>query len=249
MLRFLLIASFLGACTSTAPKIDYGLQPDHASYVPARIAVAPCQLWPKDAKFEDLPSSNANDADNKQLCEQFDKYVIQGFENQPFMRGYSPKNLMALLQKANQANALAEIPKLWASTGKEKCEDCENAAAFYRQVIEPRPEWRTWLNNLSKSARNADAILLPFVLYHYTDQRNDRGLFLARRAAGATILLIDTNYGYLLWAGGRRAEVVQQRLINNKNDRDIEAPGLDKLLERLLVEDLMKDFPGRQVYR
>ena len=100
-----------------------------------------------------------------------------------------------------------------------------------------------------EKCRNADAVLLPFVLFHYTDQRNDRGLFLARRAAGATVLLIDTNYGYLIWAGGRRAEVVQQRLINSKADREIEAPGIDMLLERLLVDDLLKDFPGRQVYR
>ncbi len=239
----------LAACTSKRPVIEYGLQAEHASYVPARIAVAACRSWPAEAHFADLPKSNASDADLKQVCEQFDKFVVQGFENQPFMRGYSPKNLEKLLAASNQSQTFAEIPKIWANKTTTACEGCDNAAAFYRTMIEANPAWRLWLNNLSKSARNADAVLLPFVLYLHTDQSNDRGLFIARRAAGVTMLLIDTNYGYLIWAGGRKAEVLNQRLINSKADREIEPPSIERLFERLLVEDLLKDFPGRQVYR
>lgn len=236
------------ACTSTTPTVDYGLQPDHASYVPARIAVLPCAVWPGGAKYKSLPATNVPEADLKEICTHFDKYVIQGFENQPFMRGFSPKNLEKLLQTAGQPQAISEIPNLWAHKAND-CADCDNAAAFYRASIEPRPEWRAWLSNLSKSARNADAVLMPFILYMYTEQVNERGLQVARRAAGVTLLLIDTNYGYLLWAGGRRAEVLNQRLVGLKMDPQMQAPGNDKLLERLLVEDLLKDFPGRQVYR
>ncbi len=250
MLRIFLflIACLLVACTSKVPHIEYGLQPDQASYVPARIAVAPCQNWPDGARYKNLPASNASTDDMRQICEHLDKFIVQGFENQPFMRGFSPRNLLRLLQAANQPRLLGELPARW-ETREDDCQDCANAAAFYRLSIEKRPEWRLWLNNLSKSARNADAVLLPFVLYSYLDNRNDRGLFLARRAAGVTLLLVDTNYGHLLWAGGRRAEVVQQRLIDSPVDREIIAPGNEKLFERLLIEDLLKDFPGRQVYR
>src|SRR5690606_35959696 len=92
-LRLLLCLSAglgISGCTTTSQSHEFGMQPGHVGYVPARIAIVPCQDWPTGARFASLPLSNLKDIERAALCESFNQFVIEGFTGQPYMRGYSP---------------------------------------------------------------------------------------------------------------------------------------------------------------
>jgi hypothetical protein len=70
----------------------------------------------------------------------------------------------------------------------------------------------------------------------------------AERAAGVALLLIDTNSGALLWAGGREAVLPEKRLGGGNVAGTLALPPWSGVEARLLTEELWRDFPGRQVF-
>ncbi len=244
----LALASLTTSCTTTAPEPGYGIQDGHLGYVPARIAIVPCRVWPAGARFESLPLSSAKDLEMAALCTAFDAQVVAAFEGQPYMKGFSPKFVATRLTEAGRAGALAEIETLWRH-GTNDCMSCSSAPAFYTKSITPRTDWVAWLASFSTAVRNADAILMPFVMYAYEKTYNDRGLVVAERAAGLSLLLVDTGTAELLWAGGRQAVVPAKRLESTSPPKEpLVPPPWEVLHERVFAEDLWRDFPGRQVF-
>lgn len=246
-LLLLILASVATACVKDRDAVLLGVQPDHAGYVPAAIAILPCQAWPAGARFKDLPLTSAKDQDVQALCAAFDQTVLKGFDGQPYMRGFSPKFVAQKLEAAGQKDALAKVPQLFAH-GPDACERCGSIPDYFERSLAPRPELRAWLADVSRAVRNADAVLLPFVAYAYEQRLNDRGLHVALRAVGVSLLLVDTGRGELLWAGGREASVPNQRLEAAKVHVELELPAWEAVGERLFTEDLWRDFPGRQIY-
>lgn len=246
--RLLVIPIFLLlSCTTTSEFVPYGVQEEHASFVPARIAVLPCQVWPNGARYKSLPMSNIKELEIQELCKQFDKFVIDGFKDQPYMRGFSPKWVMKFLTESNFSGGIDQIRTLWRHN-KGDCSQCQNPPSFYKSSISSRVDWRTWLNNFSKAVRNADAVLVPFIFYAFETSYNDRGIHVAKKAAGATLLLIDTNNANLLWAGGREAETANQKAETKNKKQELKSPDWPVLFGRLYISDMWQEFPGRQVY-
>jgi hypothetical protein len=240
----------LSGCVSTATQTPCGVQEGHLSYVPARIATLACQLWPAGARFDSLPLTNVGAPETKALCTEFDNFVLKSFNDQPYMKGYSPKFVAQQLTEAGASDLASKLPDAWAHRGSD-CGTCETVPAFYHASIAGRLEWLTWLNNLSKNVRHADAVLLPFVTYAYERRLDDRGLVVAERGAGVTLLLVDTNNGALLWAGGREASVPHKELANTpagKGPQSPPMPSWEDVYARLFAEPLWRAFPGRQVY-
>lgn len=237
---------FMISCFSSVVQTDYGMQPAHRGFVPARIAVFQCREWPNGARYESLPLTNAKKPEIDDLCKRFDAFVLEGFKDQPFMRGLSPLAMQKTLEKANKGSMPDNLAQLWYHKATD-CRDCSNAPAFYVNSIRSRPEWKAWLNEIGRLAANSDAILIPAILYLNEARGNDRGLLSAKRSGGLALLLIDTNDGELLWAGGREAEAVDQRLERSDVAKQIEMPALPLLFDRLLTEDIWRDFPGRQI--
>lgn len=236
-----------GCVTNPETSAHNGVQPEHAGYVPARIAILPCIAWPSGARYKVLPLTSAKDADLQALCSGLDAYVIAGFNGQPYMKGFSPKAVLKSLDDSSQEGLLEQLPALWLHTSGD-CADCTTPPAYYRTTIARRPAWLQWLNTLSKGARNADAALLPFVTYAYGKSYDDRGLAVAERAAGVALLLVDTNNGELLWSGGREAAVQSKRLEGGNVAGPLTPPTWSAVAERLYTEELWREFPGRQVF-
>ena len=236
------------ACTHKPKLVPYGTPEEHSGYVPARIAVLPCRTWPDSAGFEKRPLTNVTDEDLDALCKNYSQFVIDGFKDQPYMRGFSPKSTLALLSAAEQENLLNEFNSHWQHTDTD-CQKCENTSSFYVQSIQNREGWRLWLSSLSKAVRNADAIMVPFVYYMYEKTYLDRGLLISKRAAGVSLFLIDTNNGYLLWSGGREAFANDQLLVGSNANQKGTWPAWTQVEERLFIEEVWRDFPGRQVYK
>lgn len=239
----LLLIVMMG-CATGRIKVDYGIQSSHLTHVPARTAVLPCTRWPQQARYANLSLSNATSDEFKKLCERFDSFVLEGFKDQPYMRGFSPQSVQNLLNQVNQSQSIDEIANLW-SHEKSDCAACSIPPAYYQTSIAPRASWRQWLKEFSKHVRNADALLLPFVTHAFHDTLNDRGLLIARRVAGVTLLLVDTDSGDLIWAGGRIAQATEQQLVGSKSDSPLSLPPWNQVTNRLLVDDIWKDFPGR----
>ncbi len=235
------------ACTHDLPPVELGMQPSHTGYVPAAIAILPCRAWPAGARFKNLPLTGAKDDVVAAICASLDKTLLDGFGGQPYMRGYSPKSVKKQLDAAGQGTLLDELPQLFAH-GPDSCLDCRTAPEFFERTIKERLPFRTWLLTVAKTAKNADAVLLPFVTYAYEKRFNDRGLHVAERAVGVTVLLVDTAHGELLWAGGREAAVPNERLEAAKVHVDLAPPPWEDATARLLTEDLWREFPGRQIY-
>lgn len=237
---FLIFAFNQTQCV-TPEKGDYGVQAEQLARIPARIAVVPCRPWPQGARFVNQPELKATPEDIKALCEKFDQYVLQGFDGQPYMRGISPRVVLKLLEQSQQPDLLTKIDELWFRPG-QACESCQHPASYYREVIAPRPDWRAWLTNFSRSASQSDALLLPLIIEADKGTLNDRGLVFNFRRARIALLLIDTNNGELIWIGGRETET---RLPKEKDTAE-KLPDLDDFYRNLFIPDLWLEFPGRQ---
>ncbi|MBM4252321.1 MAG: hypothetical protein FJ146_10155 [Deltaproteobacteria bacterium] len=237
----------VAGCVSVPTKTPYGVQEGHLSYVPARIATLNCQAWPAGARFKSLPLSNFGEQQLATLCTQFDAFVLKSFNDQPYMKGYSPKFVLQQLKDASLTDLPAELAPIWAHR-RSDCGDCQTVPAFYNASLAGRLEWLAWLNKVSKNVRHADAVLLPFVTYGYERLYDDRGLAVAERGAGVTLLLVDTNNGELLWAGGREASVPHKALAGSGDSKQLSLPSWDDISARLFAEPLWSAFPGRQVY-
>ncbi len=234
-------------CTSDVTETGFGIQTDHASFVPARISVLHCRQWPAGSRFKTLPLTNFSAEELTELCKKFDEFVLRGFEGQPYMRGISPSAVKRAIDTAKGEKFLDRIDELWQHKSDD-CQDCPVAPSFYVNSLAGRPEWRLWLTELSRGTKNADAVLIPMITYGYSKTYNDRGIRVAQKAAGLVLMLVDTNNGYLLWAGGRKAEASNQILIDKPSTPDPKSPEWIQLYDRLFTDEIWQDFPGRQVY-
>lgn len=234
-------------CTHTQPFAELGIQPDHRAFIPARIAMLECSDWPNRTLFTGFPPSNVADVTIAAMCTEFDKYVIEGFSGQPYMRGYSPAGVAKALDRAEQVTLLASWPKTLEHQAGD-CATCPNAAAFYQTSLKDRPAWRAWLQQFSSHMNQADAVLMPFVIYARERIFNDRGMWVAERDAHVSLLLIATDTGDLIWAGGRSGLARHQKMDQGKVAEVVPYPAWDIVMERLFVENLWRGFPGRQVY-
>jgi hypothetical protein len=240
-------AALLMGCTHTEESVQYGVQKQHRSFVPSLIAITDCRAWPNGARFDGLPISTIQKADFDQFCARLNQFVIDGFTGQPFMRGLGSKAVQQALEKAARPQMLQEIDALWAHRAGD-CEECQHAAEFYEKSIANRKEWRDWLYQFSSSVLNVDAVLLPFVTYATQQKINDRGFDDAVRKAGIVILLIDPVSGTLIWAGGREAAATKRYQRVAKVGDVTEYPAWELVYERLFLEDVWAEFPGRQLF-
>ena len=243
-LLLLLLATGGVGCQTNNVHESYGIHPDHMGYVPARIAVLNCRLWPTGARFMSLPLSNVKEVVTAEICKKFDPEVLQAFSGQPYMSGFSPNYISKLLEKNNRLGMIDEIDQHWKHQEKD-CQKCPNAASFYRHSLQNRDAWKLWLNQFSKEVRYADAVLIPFVMYAKDSKFQDRGLLVAERSARVMLFLIDTNEAALIWSNMREATIPNKAFLSLRDN--IEPPEWEMLYKRLFTEDLWQGFPGRQV--
>lgn len=243
----LLLATLLATgCVHSEKNLASGVQSSHVAFVPARIAVFPCGAWPSELTFDNLPRANVDEVQIQEICTRYDKYVLQGFDEQPYMRGLTPDAVKTLLKKQGQENLLTQWSSLWARKPTD-CLTCQNTGSYYQDSIATRPEWQNWLAQVSRSVRNADALLLPQVLYVREEKDNQRGALVSTRRAKLALLLIDTNNGALIWFGEREARASDHLLADAGNSAP-PPPSWSVLYDRLFTNDLWRDFPGRQNY-
>ena len=235
-------------CTNHERTEDYGLQAASIGFVPARIALLPCQTWPTTAAWESRPSIGLKSSEVQQFCEHLDRFVEDGFLNQPYMRANSRRFVLKALSDAGQLDKLQELSRLWARRPDEGCAPCRNAPTYYRSVVRERPTWVAWLAEVASKLKNADAMLLPFVTQAYERRYDDRGLQVAERGLGVALLLIDTANGELLWAGGRHTVLPHKRLTTGRLPEPLAYPDWALAEDRVLTAELWRDFPGRQIY-
>jgi hypothetical protein len=235
------------ACFSKTSPPTFGIQEGQRGHVPARMAVLPCRPWPKGAKYQNLPLSNMEKADQESLCQAFDQEILRGFTNQPFMKGYSPKFILKLLEASEKTTLLRNLENHWQHQ-LSQCDDCTSEPEFYSAAMTNRKGWLLWLAELSTATKNTDAVLIPFLTYGLNRFYRDRGLDTAERTVGICILLIDTNNGNLIWAGGRASAISNKKLWTHGAKADLPLPAFKNLLPRLFIEDLWREFPGRQIF-
>lgn len=243
----IILCALTSCIHSEKMPVKLGIQPDYISYVPARIGVLNCQRWPDGARYQDQPLSNISQKAFQALCTKFDRFVILGFKEQPFMRGLSPKVVNKILELKKKPNFLSEIKQLWGHKG-DACHQCTDPISYYRSSIAPRSDWQVWLNRFSKLVKYADAILMPLVIYGVESSYVERGLNAKAKQAEIVLLLIDTNNGHLLWVGHRRSKVVNKGYEHDDTPQDVLLPPWGSLYERLFTDDIWQEFPGRQVY-
>jgi hypothetical protein len=239
------------SCVTTSQNNEkYGLDPKRVGYVPARIALLPCMFWPTSAtKIIDLPTNNRPTDENTSLCEEFDKYVADGFDNQPFMKGLSPKLVERLYNAAGLTpDILSAVAAQW-SAKVDDCTDCRSLPSMYKRSIQGRQSWQIWLSKLSSATRGTDALMIPLILSNNTRTEDNRGILESIRSGVIGILLIDTNDGSLIWSGGREAEVIYKAFAKTTSGKSMKEPPLDDLKRRLLTDAIWMSFPGRQIYK
>jgi hypothetical protein len=214
--------------------------------VPARIAILSCQFWPPGAHYESRSPLNVTGQVLVDICHGFDGFVLQGFDRQPYMKGLSPKFLAQALSAKKLMDPQEIIHKVWAKEGGV-CKACTSAPEYYKTKVVPSPSWQIWLGDLSQSARNADAVLLPMILSLGEKRYHERGIAVAERSAEIVLFLIDTASGRMIWAGGRKVHLPEKRLATDLKTPDFEPPPWADVAQRLFVEPVWQDFPGRKI--
>jgi hypothetical protein len=242
MLAIMLFIQPLIGCVTKPKPISFGVSERFASFIPARIAVLPCQRWPELIRYRGLPQSNFDPAKMDEICQATDNFIREGFRNQPFMRGYSTIAVKKLLARAKKPQLIAQLQENWKPT--IDCAHCTNVPTYYQTMMANDQQWRLLLQDFRASTRNADAVLVPFVLYGVEQITKDRGLWAAQRVSAVVFLLIGTDSGQLIWSGGREAQLTKQER-PEVSFENIDYPELDLILDRLLVEDIWRQFPGR----
>ena len=233
-------------CTTAAKEATWGVQPERASLVPARIAIIPCRPWPAASRFSALPLTSQKEADVNTLCAQYDTFVTEGFKAQPYMRGLSPKLITKVIETEKKPSLIEDGFKLWTSSLSSACMNCKTAAGYYSSSIAALPDWRKWLAEFGGVAKGADAILIPFFMYAYEDLLDDRGLIEKKRAAGVSLLLVETSTGALIWAGNQEAVATTKEFSTSSSAKELAFAPWERVMQRLLVNNIWRDFPGRQ---
>jgi hypothetical protein len=231
-------------------ELKFGINPTRTGFVPAQIALAPCIIWPdRSTKIKGLPPTNRPISETTVLCRELSKYMTDGFDNQPFMKGSTQKLTEKQFLVSKPVLSLADsIGQEWKALSSD-CQTCESLPLFYDSSIKTRQSWQLWLNAFSVSTKGADAILIPFLLSLNTRAGDDRGMLQAIRSGAVAMLLIDTNDGSLIWSGGRETEVVNRALSNTTTIAQLKMPPPEDLQRRLMTDALWLEFPGRQIYR
>ncbi len=233
---------------SAGRSSDYGVQLGLDGFVPARIAIVPCQGWPSIAYYPGRRPTNAPQSALEYICNKYDEFILQGFDRQPYMKGLSPKFVEKSLAAKNLPLLNQIVAKLWAKKAGP-CPGCANPPQYYTLKIAPLPDWEIWVGQVSQAARSADALLIPMVVSLEESRYVDRGIAVAERASQVSLFLIDTASGKLLWAGGRQVFLPEKRLSpgpGSVNAAGLEPPPWDDVAARLFVEPLWQDFPGRK---
>jgi hypothetical protein len=243
------------SCTSTKTKeVNYGISPDKIGYVPARISVLSCRDWPitshlSNQKHDSQKNELKDDQQKKiiaDLCQKTDHFVLSGFKDQPYMKGFSPRGTKKLLKKSQQLSLLNQFSKVWEQRASD-CQDCKNEASFYQATIAKRADWLKWLNQLSLATKSSDAVLIPFVVFVNKVKKNNRGLLSTNISAAVALLLIDTDSGELIWSNQRTATASHKKLTGQSKE-PLTFPSWKKIYDSTLTNGLWKDFPGRLIY-
>jgi hypothetical protein len=239
-----LLAALSWSCVTVPKSVELGVQPGHKGFVPARIAVLTCRVWPQSAAYETMTLTQTKDMTESGVCEKFDKFILEGFADQPYMNGFAPRAVAQLLENSGKAKMFMDPLETWTHSDTD-CLQCPDGPTFYRETLANRPAWRTWLQSFSAEVRHVDAILLPLVEYAYNQQTDDRGLRSWKSVVALSIYLIDTNNGELIWVRTRTGSAVNLE-DKAKPEVTLTQPKWDDVLARTLVEELWKDFPGRR---
>ena len=248
------IVSWVSILTSCVPTLvedtRYGIESAKTGYIPARIGVVACQIWPDRAsRIAGMPLSNVSRLEMQKLCTDYDQFIVASSDNQPFMKGTTPKYTEKLYTAASPKQTISDAIAFQWEHKSSDCSGCWTATAFYHSSIAPRKPWNVWLTDFAKIEQGADSVLLPMIIYNATSRDDERGLTVARRSAGITLLLIDTNTGELIWSGGREADVVSKVFRDDPRSSTLAPPDQEELKKRLFTDALWLEFPGRQVYK
>lgn len=240
-------ATLTSSCvTRTSDPASYGVQTGHEGFVPARIAILPCQMWPSSSPYKAYVMPAVPQPTLEAVCERFDREIISGFERQPYMKGYTPRFVKKSLESSGLGDHLSKIPKIW-SPPPPGCAKVSSAPSCYSAYIAPLAPWGIWLTQLSEASKHADAVMIPLITGVREERLSDRGLQVAMRSVSADLLLVDVSRGQLLWAGGGTGRDAKKRLAGQGPLEGLPYPDWEEILSLVFTANLWRDFPGRQV--
>lgn len=242
----ILLLTLLIACESVPKKktIRLGIQDKFKSYIPARVSVFPCFYW---AKYKQAILKNKSDftkenADN--FCEDFDKFVLKGFKNQNFMRGYTSNKVKSLLAKNNKSNYIDDIFAFWKANTKDcNNEKCKTTINYYQKKIRQQEKWLSQLNLFSNATDYSDAILLPFIDFADNSIVKKKTTSNVTRKVSVSLILIDNYSGDLIWASTNVGTISLS--VPKKDLYKTDFPKWELLKEKVFSDILWKEYPGK----
>lgn len=245
---FSLFLSFVfgSGCITRSHSRKEGLNPKYRADIPAQTLIFPCQLWP-DHHQKSL-STFAMKATNDDLfatCKEFNAFILNGYKDQPYMRGVSPKLTQLVLAKEpdlkdwqqHWGRVLVDLKLLTIS---------QSPKDYYLQYISHRIDWRNWLNSIKNVSRQSDAILLPFVVKIVDRQYEDRGLPIWVKELGVVSFLVNTTNGDLIWSGYSSASVSTSKL--PQESQNLKEPSWEDLYKKVFYKTHWREFPGKRFF-
>lgn len=228
----LLMALFPVGFSCQSSSLSNGLQEKYDFYLAARIAFLPCmKLTVKDTDPNEF----------KLISATIDSKILEEFQYQPFVNGFSPSVVKDFLKKHDKNQMLTELKNFLLSHDKT-----QNPIKFYLDHIKNKANWLIFLKDLSHNVGFSDAIFLPLITHSSEKKVNKRGLLMALRTLELTLLLIEVETGELIWLNQRKIQLSNKHLIHPPNFNYPEYPSWRKFENKLIVKALWKKFPGWQ---
>ncbi|MBP6218207.1 MAG: hypothetical protein KA436_06450 [Oligoflexales bacterium] len=246
-----ILTLFFSSCTGhLSLSSNYGLQNSYRAYIPARIAILPCSLWPQAGLLpakggesrDELILTTVDGKETGSLCQAFNRSILAGFSQQPYMMGYSPQAVEKQLQILKKENLLQVWPSLWQAEDSN-CSSTNSPVPFYVCAMQGKAAWLKWLLDFSQTVKNSDAVLMPFLLYASEQNLDDRGFPTMMRKLAFAMFLVDTRNAELIWSNAGYGELRNQF---TPSLEPMPYPSWDDLVQQALSgERIWSQFPGR----
>ena len=188
MKPFLLtIPLFFAGCAITQTALQTGIQSGYEAFIPAQIAILPCQELTSGVNYLDKSLTNTY-KDIPFLCKHLDKNVLDAFTAQAYMRGVPPNVIKKMLAENKQTDLLSELKTHWIPFEQNKKQP-KSLIEIYRTNIQDKLKWSEWLKTLVYNTHFCDAVLIPFI--NFSQEKDDtQGTTITNDSISLSIILI-----------------------------------------------------------
>ena len=238
----------LVGCQSQPSGSSFGeLNTKYLGYIPVRTSVLSC------LDLTDVGASQASEqlvaALRQEVCRLYDQFVLDGFKNQKFMRGYTPNAVEKFYKRTARLNPASRdhqknfMTFLSSQLRTLRGLDSHQGSSSDLKLGE---QWQEPLLEFSLDVGNSDALFLPVLTEIGTKKTSVQGEEVLRVQVHLHSILIDTTRNAVVWHSKIERFFYSKNLSSLENtNKQLDPSTLSKVFADLFLDHHWMSYPGR----